>query len=288
MAHSQGTMLSPPLKRDKPLLMIMDGHAMVHRAFHAISTTQSLTTRDGEDTTAVFGFSNTFLRAINDLHPTHCIIAFDTSKPTFRHEMFPEYKAQRPPTPPALRHQFDRVKQLMAAFNILRLEAPGFEADDVLGTLAREADKQGVDTVILTGDTDTLQLVSPHVRVQLFYSVQQQKVYDETEVRKRFGGLLPSAHPDFKAIKGDPSDNIPGIPGLGEKTAIKLLLQFDTLSPSTSMHRRGETSASPQPAPEKQGRVPFRAKSSPPSARTLPLPSTWTHVASGTTTGTTW
>ena len=229
MAHSQGTMLSPPLKRDKPLLMIMDGHAMVHRAFHAISTTQSLTTRDGEDTTAVFGFSNTFLRAINDLHPTHCIIAFDTSKPTFRHEMFPEYKAQRPPTPPALRHQFDRVKQLMAAFNILRLEAPGFEADDVLGTLAREADKQGVDTVILTGDTDTLQLVSPHVRVQLFYSVQQQKVYDETAVRNRFGGLLPSAHPDFKAIKGDPSDNIPGIPGLGEKTAIKLLLQFDTL-----------------------------------------------------------
>ena len=97
MAHSQGTMLSLPLKRDKPLLMIMDGHAMVHRAFHAISTTQSLTTRDGEDTTAVFGFSNTFLRAINDLHPTHCIIAFDTSQPTFRHEMFPEYKAQRPP-----------------------------------------------------------------------------------------------------------------------------------------------------------------------------------------------
>ena len=161
--------------------------------------------------------------------PTHCIIAFDTSKPTFRHEMFPKYKAQRPPTPRNLRHQFDRVKQLMAAFNVLRLEAPGFEADDILGTLAREAEGQGVETVILTGDTDTLQLVSPHVRVQLFYSVQQQKVYDEMAVRKRFGGLLPSAQPDFKAIKGDPSDNIPGIPGLGEKTAIKLLLQFDTL-----------------------------------------------------------
>ena len=256
MAHSQGTMLSPPLKRDKPLLMIMDGHAMVHRAFHAISTTQSLTTRDGEDTTAVFGFSNTFLRAINDLHPTHCIIAFDTSKPTFRHEMFPEYKAQRPPTPPALRHQFDRVKQLMAAFNIPRLEAPGFEADDVLGTLAREADKQGVDTVILTGDTDTLQLVSDHVRVQLFYSVQQQKVYDESEVQKRFGGLLPSAHPDFKAIKGDPSDNIPGIPGLGEKTAIKLLLQFDTLE---SIYERIDEVKPPRVRnllTEKQGRRP--------------------------------
>ncbi len=229
MASEQGTLLSLPLKRDKPLLMIMDGHAMVHRAFHAISIRQSLTTRDGEDTTAVFGFSNTFLRAIDDLQPTHCLIAFDTSQPTFRHKMFPKYKAQRPPTPPALRHQFDRVKQLMSAFNIPRLEAPGFEADDILGTLAREAEQQGVETVILTGDTDTLQLVSPHVRVQLFYSVQQQKVYDEAAVLKRFGGLLPTAHPDFKAIKGDPSDNIPGVPGLGEKTAIKLLLQYPSL-----------------------------------------------------------
>ena len=229
MALAQGSMLSLSLKRDKPLLMIMDGHAMVHRAFHAISIRQSLTTRDGEDTTAVFGFSNTFLRAIDDLQPTHCIIAFDTSQPTFRHEMFPEYKAQRPPTPPALRHQFDRVKQLMAAFNVLRLEAPGFEADDVLGTLAEEAEQQGVETVILTGDTDTLQLVSPHVRVQLFYSVQQQKVYDETAVRKRFGGLDPTVQPDFKAIVGDSSDNIPGLPGLGKVAATKLLLKFGTI-----------------------------------------------------------
>ncbi len=229
MARTQEMPLSLPLTRNTPLLMIMDGHAMVHRAFHAISTRQNLTTRSGEDTTAVYGFSNTFLRAIGDLKPTHCIIAFDRSEPTFRHRMFPEYKAQRPPTPPQLKHQFHRVRQLMTAFNIPVMEAPGFEADDVLGTLALEAERQEVETVILTGDTDTLQLVSPYVRVQLFYSVQQQKVYDETAVRERFGGLMPDAHPDFKAITGDPSDNIPGVPGLGAKTAIKLLIQFGSL-----------------------------------------------------------
>ena len=229
MTLTQGMNLSLPLTRDKPLLMIMDGHAMVHRAFHAISTRQNLTTSSGEDTTAVYGFSNTFLRAIDDLKPTHCIIAFDRPEPTFRHRMFAEYKAQRPPTPPQLKHQFDRVRQLMTAFNIEIIEAPGFEADDILGTLAQEAELQKVETVILTGDTDTLQLVSPYVRVQLFYSVQQQKVYDETAVRERFGGLVPDVHPDYKAITGDPSDNIPGVPGLGAKTAIKLLNQFGSL-----------------------------------------------------------
>ena len=186
MAREQATMMSLPLKRDKPFLMIMDGHAMVHRAFHAISPGQNLTTREGEDTTAVFGFSNTFLRAIADFQPTHCIIAFDTPTPTFRHEMYDEYKAHRPPTPPELRHQFDRVKQLMAAFNIQRIEAPGFEADDVLGALAQQAEQQGVETVILTGDTDILQLVSPNVRVQIFTSFRGPKIYDETEVAEAF------------------------------------------------------------------------------------------------------
>ncbi|MEE8158377.1 MAG: DNA polymerase I [Dehalococcoidia bacterium] len=229
MARTHEETLPLPLTRDRPLLMIMDGHAMVHRAFHAISVRQNLTTRSGEDTTAVFGFSNTFLKAIQQLQPTHCIMAFDPPGPTFRHQMFREYKAQRPSTPPQLKHQFDRIRQLMAAFNVPLLEVSGYEADDVLGTLAREAEEQEVETVILTGDTDTLQLVSPFVRVLLYYSIQEQKVYDEAAVRERFGGLVPAVHPDFKAIKGDPSDNIPGVPGLGEKTAIKLLVEFGTL-----------------------------------------------------------
>lgn len=220
-----------PLKdsRKNPLLMIMDGHAMVHRAFHAISIRQSLTTRSGEDTTAVYGFSNTFLKAIDNINPTHCIMAFDPPGPTFRHEMFNEYKAQRPPTPPQLKHQFGRVRQLMSAFNIPVIEALGYEADDVLGTLALQAEQQQIDTIILTGDTDTLQLVSPFVRVILSHGIQEQKLYDVSAVQERFGGLHPNVHPDFKAIKGDPSDNIPGVPGLGEKSAIKLLLEFGSL-----------------------------------------------------------
>ena len=229
MASQEEKTLPLPLAGERPLLMIMDGHAMVHRAYHAISVRQSLTTRSGEDTTAVFGFANTFLKALEQLHPSHCIMAFDPPGPTFRHQMFQEYKAHRPSTPPALVPQFDRIRQLMEAFNIPLLEAPGYEADDVLGTLAREAEKKGIETVILTGDTDTLQLVSPWVRVLLFYSIQEQKVYDEVAVKERFGGLTPEQQPDFKAIKGDPSDNIPGVPGAGEKSAIRLLLEYGTL-----------------------------------------------------------
>lgn len=221
--------LSLPEGRNGPLLIIMDGHAMVHRAYHAIAARQNLTTSSGEDTTAVLGFSNTFLRSIEQLRPTHCIMAFDAHGPTFRHERYLEYKAHRPATPPELRHQFDRVKQLMAAFNVPVLEASGYEADDVLGTLAGQAESSGIESIILTGDTDTLQLVSPYVKVLLFYSVQEQKLFDEQAVLDRFGGLTPSQQPDFKAIKGDSSDNIPGVPGVGEKTAIKLLSEFGTL-----------------------------------------------------------
>ena len=124
------------LDRERPLLMIMDGHAMIHRAYHAISGRQHLNTRSGEDTTAVFGFSNTFLKAIGDLRPSHCIMTFDTPAPTFRHEMFKDYKSHRPPTPPELVPQFDRIRQLMDAFKIPLMEVPGYEADDVIGTLA--------------------------------------------------------------------------------------------------------------------------------------------------------
>ncbi len=229
MAGAGQQTLMLPGTREGPLLMIMDGHAMVHRAYHAIAARQNLTTSSGEDTTAVLGFSNTFLRAIEQLRPTHCIMAFDAPGPTFRHERYAEYKAHRPATPPELRHQFQRIRQLMAAFNVPLLEAPGFEADDVLGTLARQAEEQEVQAVILTGDTDTLQLVSPYVRVLLFYSIQEQRVYDERAVLERFGGLTPSQQPDFKAIKGDSSDNVPGVPGVGEKTAIKLLGDYGSL-----------------------------------------------------------
>ena len=216
--------------RDTPLLMIIDGHALVHRSWHAISVRQRLSvSRTDEDVTAVFGFANTFLKAIQEWSPTHCAITFDLPVPTFRHLKYKEYKAQRPPTPPELRSQFDRIRQLMRTFHVPIFETEGYEADDVIGTLCRQAEEQGLETIILTGDTDTLQLVSPLVRVALHYSIQDRKVYDETEVRARFGGLSPFQQPDIKALKGDPSDNIPGVPGVGDKTAIKLVAQFGSL-----------------------------------------------------------
>ena len=168
------------LPNERPLLMIMDGHAMVHRSWHAIKVRQHLSSsKTGEETTAVYGFTNTFLKAIQEWAPTHCAIAFDLPAPTFRHLQYKDYKAQRPDAPPELRPQIERVKQLMEAFKVPIYEMERYEADDLIGTLCRQAEEQQIETIILTGDTDTFQLVSPWVRVDLFYSIQDRKVYDE-------------------------------------------------------------------------------------------------------------
>ena len=212
----------------KPLLMVMDGHAMVHRSFHAIQQPLSIS-KTGEDVRAVFGFMNTFLRALQDWEPTHCAVAFDPHGPTFRHKRFDDYKAHRPATPPELRPQFDRVRDLVKVLRIPMYQAEGFEADDAIGTICRQAEEQGVDTLILTGDTDTLQLVTPHVSVALTFSVQQKTLYDVAKVRERYDGLGPEVVADIKALEGDTSDNIPGVPGVGKKTAIKLIQQFGSI-----------------------------------------------------------
>ncbi len=228
----RGASASAPLMPvdEGPRLVLIDGNALVHRSFRAISIRGNLTVGStGEDITGVFGFTNTFLRAMQDYHPTHCAITFDLPVPTFRHKMFAEYKAQRPPTPPELRSQFDRVRQLMQAFRVPIFEIEGYEADDVLGTLSRQAQEQEIPTMILTGDTDTLQLVSPWVKVAIHSGVQDKRVYDEAEVKARFYGLAAEQQPDFKALKGDSSDNIPGVPGIGDKTAARLLLEYGTL-----------------------------------------------------------
>ena len=209
----------------KPLLMLMDGHALVHRAWHAIREPLTVSAT-GEDVRGVYGFVNSFIRSLQDWEPSHCAIAFDLPAPTFRHERFKEYKAHRPPTPPELRSQFERVRQLIAAFEIPGYQCEGYEADDVLGTLCRQAEEQEIETVILTGDSDTLQLVSPWVRVFMSSSVQQAKVYDVAGVKDRFGGLGPEAVADIKALQGDSSDNIPGVPGVGVKTAVNLVSKF--------------------------------------------------------------
>ncbi|MDP7578298.1 MAG: 5'-3' exonuclease H3TH domain-containing protein, partial [SAR202 cluster bacterium] len=211
-----------------PLLMLMDGHAMVHRAWHAIQ--QPLTVRrTGEQVQGVLGFLNTFLWALGDLEPTHCAITFDLPKPTFRHKEYDEYKAHRPSSPPELRAQFPHVRKIMQAFGVPILEHEGYEADDVLGTLGRQAEEKHLDTVILTGDTDELQLVSSRVKVLMSFSRQGRTMYDVPKVKERYGGLGPEAIADLKALQGDSSDNIPGVPGIGMKTAIKLLNQYHSI-----------------------------------------------------------
>ena len=217
-----------PLLPERPLLMLMDGHAMVHRAWHAIQTPLTLSKTE-EDVRGVFAFTNTFIKAIQEWRPTHCAIAFDMAAPTFRHLQYADYKAQRPAMPELLRSQFPWVRRLMEAFSVPIFEVEEFEADDVLGTLCLQATGQDMDTIILTGDTDTLQLVSSTVRVALNRSVQDRIIYDMAAVRERYGGLAPAQQPHIKALQGDASDNIRGVPGVGVKTAIKLVQDFSSI-----------------------------------------------------------
>ncbi len=216
-----------PAQRERPLLLLMDGHAMVFRAWFALRQAQPLTIRaTGEDVRGVYSFTTTFFKTLADHRPTHVAIAFDTPERTFRDEMYADYKATRPPIPPELTQNVERVKQVMKAFQVPVLESPGYEADDVLGTVAAWSTEHGVDTLIATGDTDTLQLVSPHVRVLLTTGFGDTRIYDEDAVRERYGGLEPVQQRDVKALTGDTSDNIPGVPGIGQKTAVKLISEF--------------------------------------------------------------
>jgi len=213
----------------KPLLILFDGNALVHRAFHALPP---LTIRKtGEMVGAVYGFASILLKVINDLQPTHYAIAFDKAAPTFRHKMFDQYKATRPETPSELVGQFGRVRELVQALNMPVYELEGFEADDVLGTLGRQASEQGIDTVIVTGDADTMQLVNDKVKVlypRPRASFSDSDLFDEAAVVAKYE-IKPENVADYKALKGDPSDNIPGVKGIGEKTAVKLIQQFGSL-----------------------------------------------------------
>jgi len=214
----------------KQLLLLFDGHALVHRAFHAITTPLSVS-KTGEPTGAVYGFASMLLKTVSEQKPTHWAIALDSPAPTFRHEQFEDYKAHRPPAPDELKIQLRRVRDVVEAFSLPSFEVPGYEADDILGALCGQASEQGIDTIIVTGDTDTLQLVTPRVRVltpRPGRSFSDTICYDEQAVQQRYK-LTPLQLPDFKGLKGDPSDNIPGVPGIGEKTATKLLKQFGSI-----------------------------------------------------------
>ena len=222
------TQSQPKSTKPKFSMMLIDGHAMVYRAWHAIQQPITLSTT-GEDVRAVFGFLNIFFKALEEWKPKYCAIAFDMKGPTFRHKIYEHYKANRPKMPVELRPQFNHVRNIIESFSIPIFEKEGFEADDVLGSLCKYSDDNKIRTILLTGDTDELQLVSDSVQVMLSYSKQQKQLYDWRSVEQRYSGVTPSNIPDFKALQGDVSDNIPGVPGVGAKTASKLLVEYGTL-----------------------------------------------------------
>lgn len=208
----------------KQKLLIIDGNALIHRSFHALPP---LSTGKGEIVNAVFGFTSSLLKAWKELKPTHIVATFDMSGPTFRHEAYKEYKATRVKAPQELYDQIPRVKELVKSFNIPIVEKQGYEADDVIGTITKK--EPDVDKIILTGDMDTMQLVDGQTKVYtLRKGLSDTATYDEHGVKERYG-LRPDQIVDFKALRGDASDNIPGVKGIGEKTAAELLQKFDTL-----------------------------------------------------------
>ncbi|ADL08390.1 DNA polymerase I [Thermosediminibacter oceani] len=207
-------------------IMLIDGNSLIHRAFHALPP---LMTSKGVHTNAVYGFMNMLMRILKEQRPDYIAVAFDKKSPTFRHQEFIEYKANRVRTPEELVGQFDVLKQILKAMNIRYIEIDGYEADDILGSLSKKAEEAGIFTLIVTGDKDTLQLVSPMVHVMLTRKgISEMEIYDPDKMAERFG-IPPQAIPDMKGLMGDSSDNIPGIPGVGEKTALKLLQEYGSL-----------------------------------------------------------
>ncbi len=209
-------------------IVLIDGHALVHRAFHALPP---LNNPSGVPTNAIFGFCSVLIKMLKDLQPQYVVAAFDLAGATFRHEEFAEYKAHRVKAPDELHMQVPYIKEILTAFGVPIFEKPGFEADDVIGALAEMAKQHdGVQVVIMTGDLDTLQLVEDDkvVVLTLRKGVTDTVIYNQKEVIARYG-LVPSQMVDFKGLKGDPSDNIPGVPGVGDVTASALIKEFKSL-----------------------------------------------------------
>lgn len=211
----------------KKTLVLLDSHAILHRAFHALP---SFTSSKGEPTGALYGFISILLKIIKDLKPNYLVACYDLPEPTFRHVFYKEYKAKRPKMDDELSSQIEKSKELMCLFGVPVYEKGGFEADDVLATIVEQMKgQQKIKTIIVSGDLDTLQLVQPGVGVYMMKKgINETILYDEKAVKDRFG-FMPKLLPDFKGLKGDPSDNIIGVPGIGDKTAQNLIQHFGTI-----------------------------------------------------------
>lgn len=206
--------------------VIIDGSSLVHRAFYALPL---LTTPSGQYTNAVYGFTTMMVKLLGELKPDFMVVAFDKGKITFRNNAYTEYKAHRKPTPCELSEQFPLVKDMLLALGITTIEQAGFEADDIIGTLATKAGQVGHNVIIVTGDRDALQLISPQIQVMLTKKgISEMEVYDSQAFQDKYG-VNPKQQIDVKGLMGDASDNIPGVPGIGEKTALKLIAEFGTV-----------------------------------------------------------
>lgn len=207
--------------------ILIDSHAIIHRAYHALPP---LTSTLGEPVNAVYGFTTILLRIMRELKPDYIAAAFDLPGPTFRHIAYERYKAQRPETPSDLSGQFNKVREVVNAFGITMFEKEGYEADDIIGTIAKKMEKnKSVEVIVVTGDMDTLQLIRPGLKVYAMKKgISDTMIYGEKEVVERYG-ITPKQMIDFKGLKGDPSDNIPGVKGIGEKTAAQLIQEFDSI-----------------------------------------------------------
>lgn len=213
------------MKRKK--IILIDGNSLVYRAFYALPTTLAI--KSGQVTNAVYGFTSMLIKLFKDESPNAVAVAFDSKEKTFRHQVFKEYKAHRPKTPDELISQLPLAKKILQALNIPIFEVGGFEADDILATLARQAEKKNFEVEIVTGDKDALQLISDKTKVVTTKKgITDIVIYDEAKLEERYG-LKPQEIVDMLGLKGDPSDNIPGVPGIGEKTAVKLIQEFGSL-----------------------------------------------------------
>ncbi len=219
-------------------LLLIDSHAYMHRAFHALP---SLTTRTGEQVGAVYGFFLALFKMVKEFEPEYVAAAFDTAAPTFRREEYDAYKATRPKTPPDLVSQFALVREALGGIGIPVLSADGYEADDVIGTLVSLlSDKKDVEIIIMTGDMDTAQLVGDRVKVSApRKGIRDSVLYTTSLIQEKFGGVTPSQIADYKGLRGDPADNIPGVTGVGEKTAIALLVRYGSLETLYEAIERG-------------------------------------------------
>lgn len=207
---------------------VIDGNSLMHRAFHAVPSTMNAP--DGRPTNAIFGFLNMFLKMIDAFNPDGVVVAFDKGKPRVRMEMLPQYKAQRPPMDPDLHAQFPMIKELLTALNVPILQSEGWEGDDILGTMARLGEEAGCDMLLVTGDRDMYQLVTEHVNVvSTRKGLSDVAIMTPESVDDLYHGITPALVPDFYGLKGDTSDNIPGVPGIGPKKASALIAQYGSL-----------------------------------------------------------